>query len=524
MSLQIIWLCIALLMGVAAAEDIPYIFSENSMNVSSYSAGQIEEMIASNPDLVGIPAVVVPSDDEALQFPVTGGGSMAEGETEKVTRDFKETLDSRVEVDNPSVHYEALVLAARYPGDHTIDQICSIYSYLKNGNGSTRGWSYVPDPRGLDYFNYANESLRAGSQSGCAGAGDCDDFAILMSALVESVGGTTRIIMAKNATTGGHAYTEVYLGRLDGNGSQVREIIEWLRQKFHTNKIYTHIDTDTREVWLNLDWGSDERGNSHPGGPFFPGDRHLVLCIRDQMSRTPLRVPDAAVEKTGIGASAARTSLIQAAEPGSAESWINKGQSLQDLGKYYEAIDAYNKAIEADQTCSAAWKRKGDVFLILKRYEDSLQSYEKAIELDPKDADAWVDKGLSLEKMGKDEPAIKAYNTATDLDPENMRAWLNKGGTLDRVGRYSEGLVASEKAIELDDTSSKAWNNKGDALFNLGRYDESLAAFEKAVELDPGNQAAWTNRGTALNMLGRKSEAYAAFARANDLQAKSQGK
>jgi Flp pilus assembly protein TadD len=508
---------------MAAAEDIPYIFSENSMNVSSFSASQLVEMTASNPDLVGIPAVVVPSDDEALQFPVTGGGSMDEGETEKLTRDFKDTLDSRVEVDNPSVHYEALVLAAKYPGDHTVDQICSIYSYLKNGNGSTRGWSYVPDPRGLDYFNYANESLRAGSQSGCAGAGDCDDFAILMSALVESVGGTTRIIMAKNATTGGHAYTEVYLGRLDDGGSQVREIIDWLSRKFHTNKIYTHIDTDTREVWLNLDWGSDERGNSHPGGPFYPGDRHLVLCIRDQLSRTPLRVPDATVGTSGKDASAAIISSIKAVKPGSAESWINKGQSLLDLGKYYEAIDAYNKAIEADQTGSVAWKRKGDVFLILKKYEDSLQSYEKAIELDPEDADAWVDKGLSLEKMGKDEPAIKAYNTANDLDPDNVRAWLNKGGALDRVGRYSEGLDASETAIGLDDTSSMAWNNKGDALFNLGRYDESLAAFERAVELDPSNQAAWTNRGTALNMLGRKSEAYAAFARANELRGKIQG-
>lgn len=520
MSVRIILLCIVLQTGMAAADDIPYIFCESSMNVSSYSTSQLVEMSASNPELTGIPAVVAPSDEESLQFPVTGGGSMAEGEAEKLTRDFKDILDSRVEVDNPSVHYEALVLAARYPGDHTIDQICSIYGYLKNGNGSTRGWSYVPDPRGLDYFNYANESLRAGSQSGCAGAGDCDDFAILMSALVESVGGTTRIIMAKNATTGGHAYTEVYLGRIDGDGSQVRGLIEWLNRKFHTNEIYTHIDTDTRDVWLNLDWGSDECGNAHPGGPFFPGDRHLVLCIRDQMSKTPLRVPEVVAETPGKDIRAAKASPAETAEPGSAESWINKGQSLLDLEKYYEAIDAYNKAIEADQTSSIAWKLKGDVFFLLGKYEDSLQSYERAIELDPEDAEAWINKGLSLEKMGKDEPAIKAYNAAIDLEPDNMRAWLNKGGALDRVGRYSEGLAASEKAIELDQTNSNAWNNKGDALYNLGRYDESLAAFDRAIELDPNDQAAWTNKGTALNALGMKNEAYAAFERANELQGK----
>jgi len=118
------------------------------------------------------------------------------------------------------------------------------------------GWSYVRDPRGLDYFNNASESLGAGKEIGCAGIGDCDDFAILMSALVESIGGTTRIILAHNNSTGGHAYTEVFLGGLATRGNQVEDITKYLRQEFRTEKIYTHIDTDTKDVWLNLDWGT----------------------------------------------------------------------------------------------------------------------------------------------------------------------------------------------------------------------------------------------------------------------------
>jgi Transglutaminase-like superfamily. len=87
------------------------------------------------------------------------------------------------------------------------------------------------------------------------GGGDCDDFAILMSALVESIGGTTRIILARNNSTGGHAYTEVYLGRINNSdsGGQVEAIIDWLKEKLDADKIYTHIDTDTKDVWLNLD-------------------------------------------------------------------------------------------------------------------------------------------------------------------------------------------------------------------------------------------------------------------------------
>ena len=126
----------------------------------------------------------------------------------------------------------------------------------------------------------------------CVGAGDCDDFAILMSALVESVDGTTRIILAYSNTTGGHAFTEVYLGKLNTTDSHVSDIISSLKQTFNADKIYTHVDTETKEVWLNLDWGPDEMGTAHPGRPFYQGDKYIVLCIRDQFDKTPLKLPE----------------------------------------------------------------------------------------------------------------------------------------------------------------------------------------------------------------------------------------
>ena len=89
-----------------------------------------------------------------------------------------------------------------------------------------------------------------------------------MSALVESIGGTTRIILARNNSTGGHAYTEVYLGRINNSdsGDQVEAIVGWLKEKLDADKIYTHIDTDTKDVWLNLDWGRTRRGLLTPEG------------------------------------------------------------------------------------------------------------------------------------------------------------------------------------------------------------------------------------------------------------------
>ena len=99
--------------------------------------------------------------------------------------------------------------------------------------------------------------------------------------------------MAHNNSTGGHAYAEVYLGQLDSPNSQVNDIINWLKHNFATGKIYTHVDIPTKDVWLNLDWGVDEKGNSYVGGgPFVTGDMNIVLYIRDNYKNFPLNLPE----------------------------------------------------------------------------------------------------------------------------------------------------------------------------------------------------------------------------------------
>lgn len=287
-----IWLCITLLMETGTATDVPIAFDETFSEIANYTSSDLEQAYIESPNLVGVPSVSTPGDNEVLVFPVVGGGNTSGDKVVKKVGDLKNTLNSRLEPDNPSVHEVALVLAARYPGDHTIDQVCSIYNYLKYGDSTRKGWGYVSDPRGVDFFNYANDSLRIGEKANCSGAGDCDDFAILMSALIESIGGTTRIILAQNNSTGGHSYSEVYLGQINSQDGQVEDVIKWLKQKFNADKIYIHVDTDTKDAWLNLDWGSDEKGLAHPGGPFYQGDRHIVLSLRDRYGKNSLRVPD----------------------------------------------------------------------------------------------------------------------------------------------------------------------------------------------------------------------------------------
>ncbi len=262
---------------------MPFVFDDTS-GIANYTSVQLELARISSPDLFGVPAISMLSDNQSIEFPAMGGGDTPATATGKSIGDLKKIVNSRVEPN--IVHEQAIGIAGKYSGDYTIEQICAIYGDLKDD------WHYVPDPRGMDYFNYANASLKVGERSNCIGAGDCDDFAILMSALIESIRGTTRIVLARNNTTGGHAFTEVYIGQVGTQDNRVELIVNWLKEKFDTDKIFTHIDTDSKDVWLNMDWGKDEEGNAHPGGPFFQGDMHIVIRINNNTTKTLPSIPE----------------------------------------------------------------------------------------------------------------------------------------------------------------------------------------------------------------------------------------
>jgi tetratricopeptide (TPR) repeat protein len=639
MSLWIFWLCLAVLCSPGLASDIPFVFGENTNDFATYSSAQFEEFSSSLPELVGVPEVNSPSDNEVLEIfatGISGGESTPKGKMKpRVVKDLKDELNKKVEPDNPMISERADLLASKYPGDLRIEQICEIYYYLKYGDRAKAGWKYVRDTRGIDSWNYANQSLTIGDKTNCVGLGDCDDFAILMAAFAEAIGGATRIILANNNSIGGHAYTEVYVGRINDSNYQVVEIIKWLQEESNTSKIYGHLNTTTRDVWLNLDWGSDEKGNFHPGGPFFPGDRHDILLIREIYKSIPIRKPEAinrppryisltpdkispqeegsvviwtaqaadhdkdkilyrfllngypatnwinenswiwTTDEADIGYNlievqardgkhsgpngfdtnttvnfsiterdvSSKKQLINKGnalylqgkyeeaiqaydiaielDPKYAEAWYNKGNALRNQGRYNEAIQAYNTTIEINSRHAGAWNNKGLALKNQGKYEEAIQAYDIAIQLDPKYTGAWNNKGNALYLQGKCEEAIQAYDIAIQLDPKSTEAWDNKGNALYSQSKYSGAIEAYDIAIELDPKYAKAWYNKGNALYSQGRYEEAIQAYDIAIELDPKYAKAWYNKGNALNELGRITEAATYFARANELGSNS---
>ncbi|MEM9192226.1 MAG: FHA domain-containing protein [Myxococcota bacterium] len=158
------------------------------------------------------------------------------------------------DADNPVTRNAAVRVAAANEGPFSVEQAASIWTHVRGR------WKYVNDPRGSEYFAHASESIQNEY------AGDCDDFAIVLMAMLTAIGGEVRLVMM-DGPAGGHAYAEVCLAETP---DEVAERLSthyrrtWDRYLGRQSIEQVHYrSSDGCPVWLNLDWNAGVPGGTY---------------------------------------------------------------------------------------------------------------------------------------------------------------------------------------------------------------------------------------------------------------------
>ncbi|MBW4634350.1 MAG: tetratricopeptide repeat protein [Iphinoe sp. HA4291-MV1] len=103
-----------------------------------------------------------------------------------------------------------------------------------------------------------------------------------------------------------------------------------------------------------------------------------------------------------------------------AHAWYHRGNALEKLERYENAIASYDQAIRIQPSYYETWYDRG---LVLDRlgwywYKESLASFDKAIKIKRDDPDAWYSRGLVLNSLRRYRQAIASYNQALFLNPK----------------------------------------------------------------------------------------------------------
>ena len=101
--------------------------------------------------------------------------------------------------------------------------------------------------------------------------------------------------------------------------------------------------------------------------------------------------------------------------------FLGKGLALSELARYNEsdyeeAIKLYEIAIKLNEPHGSIYIMKGNAELKLGRYVEALDSFDKALNVDPRnETEAWNGKGDALHELGIYDEAILAYHKSREL-------------------------------------------------------------------------------------------------------------
>jgi tetratricopeptide (TPR) repeat protein len=248
-------------------------------------------------------------------------------------------------------------------------------------------------------------------------------------------------------------------------------------------------------------------------------------------------------------------------EGGKAHLFYQLGWIKDDQGKYAEAIEFYEKALEISQktlpanhpNLASSYNNIGTVYDNMGEYSKALSYYEKALEIKQKTlpanhpdlATSYNNIGLVYKNMGEYSKALSYYEKALEIyqktlpanHPDLATSYNNIGQVYDKMGEYSKALSYYEKALEIYQKTLPAnhpslaisYNNIGAVYDNMGEYSKALSYYEKALEIrqktlpanHPDFAQSYNNIGAVYNNMGEYSKALSYFERALDIWKRS---
>lgn len=146
-----------------------------------------------------------------------------------------------------------------------------------------------------------------------------------------------------------------------------------------------------------------------------------------------------------------------------ARSYFMQGTDLNNQGRYEEALENFNKAIEIDSNYSAAFNNRGFSKDKLMDFEGAIQDFNSALAYNRGDfctSCCHLNLGLAYGKLNNLEEAIKQFEKAIELKPGYGEAYYDLGYAYHLMGEKETACENWELAIKYDYYGAQTMINK----------------------------------------------------------------
>ncbi|BAY37666.1 tetratricopeptide repeat protein [Nostoc sp. NIES-2111] len=163
--------------------------------------------------------------------------------------------------------------------------------------------------------------------------------------------------------------------------------------------------------------------------------------------------------------------------------YYGKGLALRANNKYQEATDALESATTLKSDFVAAWQELSVVYSQSKQPEKALVAIKEAIELQPKNPNLYNSKSQLLSNLEKYPEAEVAINKAIGINPRVI-FYMTRSNIYAKQKKWELTLADLSKAIDISPHFYEAYFLRGSLYYNQKTWDLSLADFSKLIDID----------------------------------------
>lgn len=113
-------------------------------------------------------------------------------------------------------------------------------------------------------------------------------------------------------------------------------------------------------------------------------------------------------------------------------------------------LDQMQQAVKMAPKNARAWINLGNTLMDMQRFGEAVDAYEKALALEPKNVPVLVDQGTCYRGIGKFDKAVEQYRKALKIDPSFPNGHRNLGVVLGfDLNRKAEAIQELNRYLEL---------------------------------------------------------------------------
>jgi tetratricopeptide (TPR) repeat protein len=241
-------------------------------------------------------------------------------------------------------------------------------------------------------------------------------------------------------------------------------------------------------------------------------------------------------------------------EPNHPLGYVNRGQTLNDLGDRVAAVNSINKALQLAPGFPPA------VDLLKKIGTMNGKGRKPAPEPSPEAAKRYfalcafpitdvgpnqeginrvidactalinskggsnenralvhLQRGSIYRRLGKYELALADFSESLRYDPQSALAYTGRGNAYRGLRQLEQSIADHTEALRLKPDDAASYNNRGNAWQDLKNNDRAIADYDMAIKFDPNYASAYYNRGNSRAEAGDKDGAMADYRRASKL-------